>query len=120
MSDVLCGISQSVAGVADLSAKTAYRFASLANTEAGKIDDANVMSDESVAAIKGVAVLQKMANEASIVPMGLLSANRAAVEKANTPDPTAGLDSSARSARVAQLMQLADQRKKATEDQSQP
>ena len=69
-------ITESVAAVAELNAKTAHRFSSLANTEATKIDDADLYSDKSVATIKGVAVLQKMSNDACIVPLSLLAANK--------------------------------------------
>lgn len=116
LAEKLRNISSSLASAAELGAQTAHRLNALANSEVAKVDDAEPL--ESIEALKSIGVLTKLANDSASIACNLLSANKAAVEKANAPDPTQGLDSSARSARVAQLMQLADQRKKATEGQN--
>lgn len=112
LSSKLRNISNSIANAAELSAATSHRFASLANTEATKIDDANVFSNESVSAIKGVAVLQKMANDASVVPLNLLNANKGAADRANDDDPSS-LSATERTARLAQIMAAAQERRAA-------
>ena len=77
----LQSISASLARTAELSSRTAHRMASLANSQAAKVDDADPMSDrspnaDSMLALKSVAALTKMANEASSVGLNLLNANK--------------------------------------------
>lgn len=107
----LQAISASLARTAELSSKTAHRLASLANSEAAKVDDANPMTiGTSVEALKGVAALTKMANDASSIGLNLLNANRdrlppAAVDETPTIDPTKLSDET-----LAELMNAAQPR----------
>ncbi len=90
----LQSISASLARAAELSSKTAQRMAHLANSEAAKVDDVNPLTvSTSVEALKGVAALTKMANDASSIGLNLLNANRdrlpqGPVEDAPTVDVT--------------------------------
>jgi hypothetical protein len=74
MADELRGLSVDMLGSARLGAKNSYRLNSLANSELQKVDDADPMA--SAEALKGVAVLTKMANDAAATPLNLLNANR--------------------------------------------
>ena len=89
----LQSISASLARAAELSSKTAHRMAHLANSEAAKVDDVNPLTvGTSVEALKGVAALTKMANEAGSLGLNLLNANRDRMKNLaedETPDPGA-------------------------------
>lgn len=85
LAEKLRSISENLASAAELSAKTSHRLHALANTVMQKVDDADPMNSREE--LQGVAVLTKMANEAAITPMGLLSANKPAIERLNAPDP---------------------------------
>lgn len=85
LADKLRNISMSFASAAELGAKTAHRFHALANSEAQKVDDINPLSPESLEAMKGIAVLTKIGNDALVPATSLLSANKDAAAKANTP-----------------------------------
>lgn len=88
LSEILRNTSVSLGRAAALGAMNAHRLQFLANTELQKVDDATPLSEEkSVAALKTVAVLTKMANDAAVVPSNLLSAN-----KDRTPKPGEGED----------------------------
>jgi hypothetical protein len=78
LADSLMAISTSLARTAELSSRTAHRMASLANSQAAKVDDADPLADGSTSlnALKSVSTLTKMANEASVVGLNLLNANR--------------------------------------------
>lgn len=72
----LQSISESYASAAELGAKTAHRLHALANAEVAKVDDAAVLSEESLKAMKGVAVLTKLGNDALVPASNLLAANK--------------------------------------------
>lgn len=76
LAEKLRSISQSVASAAELGARTGHRLHALANSEVGKVDDADPLSEESIAALKGVGVLTKLANESLAPALNLLSANK--------------------------------------------
>jgi ABC-type transporter Mla subunit MlaD len=81
----LRAISENLAGAAHYGAATAHRLAGIANAKVQEIDDAKPLDEQSLDALKGVAALTKMANEASTVGLNLLSANKEAVKQAITP-----------------------------------
>jgi transposase-like protein len=83
LADKLRNISCSLASAAELGAATAHRLSALANTEVAKIDDASVLSDASMGAMRGVAALTKLANDSSSIALNLLAANKEAINKAN-------------------------------------
>lgn len=76
LAEKLRSISQSVASAAELGARTGHRLHALANSEVGKVDDADPLSAESITALKGVGVLTKLANESLAPALNLLSANK--------------------------------------------
>lgn len=81
LADQLRNISGSLASAAELGAKTAHRLNALANSEVGKVDDANPL--ESLDALKGVSVLTKLANSSADIALNLLSANKDTVRRLN-------------------------------------
>lgn len=85
LADKLRNISMSYASAAELATKTAHRFHAIANAEAQKVDDVNPLSPESVEAIKGIALLTKLGNEALVPASNLLAANKETVTKLNNP-----------------------------------
>lgn len=90
LADRLRNISHSVASAAELGAKTGHRLHALANSEVGKVDDAVPLSPESIAALKGVGVLTKLANESLSPALNLLSANKDRIKAEDDPDNTLG------------------------------
>ncbi len=87
LAEKLRSISMSYASAAELGAKTAHRFHALANSEAQKVDDINPLSPESMEAMKGIAVLTKLGNEALVPASNLLAANKDTVQKLNSERP---------------------------------
>lgn len=83
LADKLRNISTSLAAAGELGAATSHRLHALANNEVVKIDDSDPLA--SLDALKGVAVLTRMANESAVVGLGLLAANKEAVQKFNAP-----------------------------------
>lgn len=68
----LRSISDSLASAAELGARTAHRLHSLANSEVGKVDDAEPL--KSMDALKSVSALTRLANDSSALAVNLLSA----------------------------------------------
>jgi hypothetical protein len=91
----LISISGHLAGAADYGAATAHRLAGIAHMKAAEIDDAKPLDESSLTTLKGIAVLTRMANDASEIGVNLLKANKEAVDEINKGDkddvPT-GLD----------------------------
>jgi hypothetical protein len=81
--DELKAISMHLASAAKYGAATAHRLAAIANGQVDKVDDANPL--ESQETMQGISALTKMANEASVIPMGLLSATKGAINLAGEP-----------------------------------
>lgn len=75
----LRAISDNIASAAHYGAMTAHRLAGMAHAETKKVNEANL--PESVEALKSVAVLTGMANEASKIPLNLLAANKEAAKE---------------------------------------
>jgi len=74
--DELKQISTHLAGAARYSAATAHRLSGIAHSKVQEIDDAAPLNDESREALKDVAVLTRMANEASTIGVNLINANK--------------------------------------------
>jgi len=85
LADKLRNISMSFACAAELGAKTAHRFHALANSQAQLVDDVNPLSPESIEAMRGIAMMTKVGNDALVPATSLLSANKEIVAKANAP-----------------------------------
>lgn len=83
-----------LAGAAKYGASTAHRLSGIANAKVMEIDDAAPLTDASLLSLKGVAVLTKVANEASQIGVNLLAANKDMIKEANQgngQDPAAFL-----------------------------
>lgn len=81
----LMSISDNLASAAEYGAKTAHRLNALANSEVGKVDDANPLGKESLEAMRGVSAMTKLANEAAATGLNLLAANKEMVKAVNAP-----------------------------------
>ena len=83
LASALTDISMHLAAAARYGAATAHRLNGIAQAQAEKIDDADPLKPESVVALKGISLLNKMANDASEIGVNLLRANREAVDDIN-------------------------------------
>jgi len=83
LADDLRAISTHLASAAKFGSATAHRLAGIAHAKVQEIDDAAPLTDESLESLKGVAVLTKMANDASQVGLNLLAANKERVNRIN-------------------------------------
>lgn len=84
LADELRAISTHLAGAAKYGSATAHRLAGIAHAKVQEIDDAAPLDAESIESLKGVAVLTKMANEASQIGVNLLAANKETVRELNS------------------------------------
>lgn len=85
LAEKLRNISSSLASAAELGAKTSHRLQALANQQVGKVDDADPMA--SIAQLRDVGVLTKLANDSASIALNLLSANKETVTKLNNAQP---------------------------------
>ncbi len=85
LAEKLRSISDNLAAAAMHGAATAHRLNALANAQVAKVDDAEPM--KSIATLRDVGVLTKLANDSASVALNLLAANKGAVEKMNEPPP---------------------------------
>lgn len=83
----LRAISDNLASAAQYGAQTAHRLSALANSEVAKVDDAAPLAPESVNAMKGVAVLTKLANDSASIALNLLAANKETIKELNSQEP---------------------------------
>jgi len=72
----LTNISGHLASAAEYGAATAHRLAGIAHNKVAEIDDATPLDETSLASLKGIAVLTRMANDASEIGLNLLRANK--------------------------------------------
>lgn len=79
--DELKAISTHLAGAARFGAATSRRLAGIANAQVDKIDDTNPMDSQDV--LQGISALTKMSNEASVIGLGLLAANKEMIKEQN-------------------------------------
>lgn len=95
LADDLKAISEHLAGAARFGASTAHRLAGIANAKASEIDDGSPVSEGSLQALKGIAALTRMANDASEIGLNLLKANKDQIDSLNNSgDPFSDLLSS--------------------------
>jgi hypothetical protein len=83
LADELRAISTHLAGAAKYGAATAHRLSGIAHAKVQEIDDAKPLDEQSIDALKGVAVLTKIANDSSVIGLNLLNANKEAVKELN-------------------------------------
>lgn len=79
----LTNISEHLGGAAEYGAATAHRLAGIANGRVAQIDDAKPLDEQGMVELKGIAVLTRMANEASEIGVNLLRANKDTVTELN-------------------------------------
>jgi len=72
----LMAISNHMASAVEYGAATSHRLAALAHSKVQEVDDSRPLDDESREALKDVAVLTKMANDAGAMAMTMLSAHK--------------------------------------------
>lgn len=77
------GITMSLASGAELGAKSYHRLNAIANGELQKVDDSNVLSEESIASLKTVSVLTKVANDCATGAFNLMAASKDTVKRLN-------------------------------------
>lgn len=82
LADDLKAISEHLAGAARFGAATAHRLSGIAHSKVAEVDDAAPLA-QNIAALKDVAVLTKMANEASEIGVNLLRANKDEIDLVN-------------------------------------
>jgi hypothetical protein len=87
LADHLRSISGHLASAGNYGAATAHRLTAIAHANVQKIDDAKPLDADSIEALRGVAALTKLANEASTIGLNLLSANKEAVRDAQDDEP---------------------------------
>ena len=87
IAEELRATSMHLAGAAKFGSATAHRLAGIAHAKVQEIDDAAPLDEESVNALKGVAVLTKMANDSAAIGLNLLSANKDEVRRLNDMRP---------------------------------
>lgn len=91
--DELKAISSHLASAAKFGSATAHRLSGIAHAKVQEIDDAAPLNAASLETLKGIAVLTRMANDASQIGVNLLSANKDQVKLVNQPpQPPSGLD----------------------------
>lgn len=83
LADELKAISFHLAGAARFGAATAHRLTGIANSKVNEIDDAAPLNPESLDALRGVALLTKVANDSATIGLNLLAANKDAVKDMN-------------------------------------
>jgi hypothetical protein len=83
LASLLTDISGHLAGAAKYGAATAHRLSGIAHAKAAEIDDGQPLTAESVEALKGIAVLTRMANDASEIGVNLLRANKETIDDIN-------------------------------------
>ena len=83
LADDLRAISTHLASAAKFGSATAHRLAGIAHAKVQEIDDAAPLTADSLESLKGVAVLTRMANDASQIGVNLLAANKDRVNRIN-------------------------------------
>lgn len=84
LADELRAISAHLAGAGKFGAATAHRLAGIAHSKVAEIDDAAPLNAESLEALKGVAVLTKLSNDASTIGINLMAANKEFIKDQNS------------------------------------
>lgn len=79
----LTNISEHMACGAEYGAATYHRLSGIAHMKAQNIDDTAPLTEETINERKDIASIMRMANEAAEVPLGLLKANKEAVDSIN-------------------------------------
>lgn len=86
LADELKAISKHLAGAGRYGAATSHRLSGIAHGKAMEIDDAAPLDEESIKALKGIAVLTRMSNEAAEIGINLLRANKESIDAMSKPE----------------------------------
>jgi hypothetical protein len=84
LSRSLMNISNHLTSAAEYGARTSHKLAGIANAQVEMIDDTKIQDNTKV--LQNVAALTRMANESSVIAMGLLNANKDRVQKLSEPE----------------------------------
>lgn len=87
LADDLRAISTHLAGAGKFGAATAHRLAGIVHEQVAKVDDAD--PTQSLKTLQGISALTKMANEASVIGLNLLNANKDLAKLAHDDQPIA-------------------------------
>lgn len=90
----LRSISDSLAASAEYGARTSHRLNALANSEVGKVDDADPLA--SIDKLRNVGVLTKLANDSASIAVSLLQANKETIAKINGEPDSEEIETSQR------------------------
>jgi transposase-like protein len=82
----LTSISNHLVSAAEYGAMTSHRLSGIAHNKVAEIDDAAPLDDDSLKALKGIAVLTQMSNASAEIGINLLRANKDMVEGMNKPE----------------------------------
>lgn len=83
LADQLKAISTHLAGAGKFGAMTAHRLSGIAQSKSLEIDDSAPLTDTSRDSLRDIAVLTKMANDASDIGVNLLKANKEHIDDMN-------------------------------------
>lgn len=83
LADELKAVSAHLASAAKYGAATAHRLSGIAHGKVAEIDDSKPLDEESLEALKGIATLTRMANNAAEIPLNLLRANKDMIDDLN-------------------------------------
>lgn len=102
----LRAISDNLTSAAQYGAQNAHRLHAIANGQLQQLDDVEPMDagGKGDQILRNVAVLTKVANEASQVGVDLIKANRSIMEE--RPEDKVALDPTTRAARLVQILRL--------------
>jgi len=85
LANQLRSISSHLASAANYGAATAHRLSGIAHGKVAEIDDSAPLDEGSIDALKGIAVLTKMANSSAEIGLNLLRANKDAMTGEDEP-----------------------------------
>lgn len=80
----LQALSDHMLGAATYGAATSHRLHGIAHAKVQEIDDAAPLNGESMEALKNVAVITKVANDAGAMGAAVLAANKEVIKEANS------------------------------------
>ena len=82
----LQAITENMLGAADQSAATAHRLSAIANNQVQQINDVDPFGEVGPDAMRGIAALTNLANEAAKIPLNLINANKEQMSKMQEPE----------------------------------
>lgn len=83
----ITNVGNQLLSAAEYSSATAHRLSAIANAQVQRIDDSGPLSTDSMESLKSVAIFTKMANDASVIGVNLINANKESVKIINNAPP---------------------------------